>query len=82
MPNLRLGLAYANLGTTIAGYSQAAALRLGGSYLLDISSTNQLLLAVSGARGSRRRTKPPRLSSACSKIVAAASRRSCARVRS
>jgi hypothetical protein len=47
--DLKLGLAYSNLGTAIAGYSQASALRLGGSYCLDPARTNHLLLAVAGA---------------------------------
>ncbi len=47
--NLRLGLAYSNLGTAIASYGQAAALRLGGSYGMELSRTNQLLLAASGS---------------------------------
>lgn len=46
---LRFGLAYTNLGTQVAGYDQATALRLGGSYQFDFSGNNHLLLALSGA---------------------------------
>lgn len=49
LPELRLGLAYSNLGTQVAGYSQAADLRAGGSYHWILSTTNQLLLAASGS---------------------------------
>ena len=49
VPHLRLGVDYSNLGTAVAGYAQAADLRLGGSYKAEISRTNQLLLAVSGS---------------------------------
>lgn len=46
---LRLGVAYSNLGTGVAGFAPASALRLGGSYRFDMSKNNQLLLAGSGA---------------------------------
>jgi hypothetical protein len=48
-PDLRLGLAYSGLGTTIDGHSPASALRVGGSYRLNLARSNQLLLAASGA---------------------------------
>lgn len=46
--NLRLGAAYTNLGTTVAGYAQAADLSLGGSYRFDFFEGNHLLIAASG----------------------------------
>jgi hypothetical protein len=49
MQDLRVGLAYSNLGTSVAGYAQASALRLGASYHLGLGDSNALLLAVSGA---------------------------------
>lgn len=49
MKELRLGMALSNLGSSVAGYSQAAALRGGGSYLMKFSSNHQLLLAASAA---------------------------------
>jgi hypothetical protein len=42
----RLGAAYSNFGTQVAGYGTASAIRLGGSYLLDFAKSNQLLLAA------------------------------------
>lgn len=47
--DLRLGLAYSNLGTQVAGYSQAADLRGGASYSMPLSYSNRLLLALSGS---------------------------------
>jgi hypothetical protein len=48
-PNIRLGLSYANVGTPVAGYALAQALRLGGSYGVDFSPSNRLLLALSSS---------------------------------
>ena len=47
--DLRVGLAYSNLGTRVAGYGLASDLSLGASYHLQLAQTNQLLLALSGA---------------------------------
>lgn len=47
--NLRVGAAFTNLGTTVEGYAQASAMRLGGSYRFDFSRNNHLLLAASAA---------------------------------
>jgi len=47
--NWRLGAAYSNLGTGVAGYSSASVLRAGGSYRVDFDKTNQMLFAASGA---------------------------------
>lgn len=46
---MRLGLSYSNLGTAVAGYAQASALSLGGSYQMGIAGNHQILLAASGA---------------------------------
>lgn len=46
---LRVGFTYNNLGTAIAGYSPASALRLGASYQLGEYRSNRLLLAGAGA---------------------------------
>jgi len=48
-PDLRVGLAYTNLGTTINGYAEDSGLRPGLSYCLHLSDDNQLLLAGSAA---------------------------------
>lgn len=45
--HLRLGLAYTNLGTSIAGKSLASDISAGASYLLNFAATNQLLLSAS-----------------------------------
>ena len=47
--HFKLGLAVTNLGTTVAGYAQDTALRLGGSYRIDFDDSNELLFAASGA---------------------------------
>ena len=47
--NIRMGLAYCNLGTSVEGFSQASILRLGGSYRLDPVASNLLLLSLSGS---------------------------------
>jgi len=49
MTNVRLGMAYANVGAGIAGHALASALRAGGSYRLDLADTNHALFALSGA---------------------------------
>jgi len=49
LPRLRLGAAYINLGTPVAGFSPSSALRLGGSYGLGLGQSDQLLLAAAGS---------------------------------
>jgi hypothetical protein len=49
LPHLRIGLTGANLGPSVAGFSLPATIRTGASYRFDLSSNNQLLLAVAGA---------------------------------
>lgn len=44
-----VGLAYDNLGTPVAGYAEAGALRGGASYRIRCDDSNQLLLAASAA---------------------------------
>jgi hypothetical protein len=49
IPNLRVGLAYINLGTQVAGYALDSALNGGASYRFDLTENNRLLLAGSAA---------------------------------
>jgi hypothetical protein len=44
MPNLRIGLAYNNLGTQVAGYALDSSLNGGASYRFDLTQNNRLLL--------------------------------------
>jgi hypothetical protein len=46
--DLRVGLAYSNLGTQVANYGLTSDLSLGASYNLKLISSNQLLVSVSG----------------------------------
>lgn len=47
IPGLKAGLAYSNIGTSVAGRTLASGLKLGASYGLGINADNQLLLAAS-----------------------------------
>jgi hypothetical protein len=46
LDGLRLGLSLINVGTPVAGYTQAAAIRLGASYPLSLSQDYRALLAA------------------------------------
>lgn len=48
-PSLRVGLAVNNLGTAVAGYAQATAFRLGASYGMKVSDTNDFIFAASAS---------------------------------
>ncbi len=48
-PALKVGLSYSNLGTAVGGFSQASALRVGGSYGMPLSDTNHILFAAAAS---------------------------------
>jgi tetratricopeptide (TPR) repeat protein len=64
--NLRLGLAYLNLGTPVAGDALEQELRGGGSVLFQLSSRTTLLTALSGTWNSSNELASAQIGAECS----------------